>query len=57
LFYRDQAAARRTFALTDDYAASLSDDPVEGDVFFEETIELSRRIRALKCGCPCATTA
>ena len=48
LFYRDQAAARRTFALTDDYAASLSDDPVEGDVFFEETIELSRRIRALK---------
>lgn len=48
LFYRDPAAARRTFSLTDDYAASLSDDPVEGDVFFEETIELSRRIRALK---------
>jgi aromatic-L-amino-acid/L-tryptophan decarboxylase len=48
LFYRDRAAARRTFSLTDDYAASLSDDPVEGDVFFEETIELSRRIRALK---------
>jgi len=33
LFYRDPAAARRTFSLTDDYAASLSDDPVEGDVF------------------------
>jgi aromatic-L-amino-acid/L-tryptophan decarboxylase len=48
LLYRDPAPARRTFAMTDDYAASFSDDPVEGDVFFEETIELSRRIRALK---------
>ena len=48
LFYRDPAAARRAFSLTDDYAASLSDEPVEGDVFFEETIELSRRVRALK---------
>ena len=48
LLYRDPAAARRTFSLTDDYAASLSDDPVEGQVFFEETIELSRRVRALK---------
>ena len=34
--------------MTDDYAASLTSDPIEGDVFFEETIELSRRIRALK---------
>jgi aromatic-L-amino-acid/L-tryptophan decarboxylase len=48
LLYRDRSAARRTFSMTDDYAASLSADPVEGDVFFEETIELSRRIRALK---------
>jgi len=48
LLYRDQAAARSTFSLTDDYAASLTSDPIEGDVFFEETIELSRRIRALK---------
>lgn len=48
LLYRDPAAARRTFSLTDDYAASLSEDPVEGQVFFEETIELSRRVRALK---------
>ncbi len=48
LFYRDPAAARRAFSLTDDYAASLSDERVEGDVFFEETIELSRRARALK---------
>jgi aromatic-L-amino-acid decarboxylase len=48
LLYADRAAARRTFSFTDDYAASLTTDPVEGDVFFEETIELSRRIRALK---------
>lgn len=48
LLYRDAAAARRTFSLTDDYAASLSSDPVEGQVFFEETVELSRRVRALK---------
>lgn len=48
LLYRDADAARRTFSLTDDYAASLSEDPVEGQVFFEETVELSRRVRALK---------
>lgn len=48
LLYADRAAARRTFSFTDDYAASLTTDPIEGDVFFEETIELSRRIRALK---------
>jgi aromatic-L-amino-acid/L-tryptophan decarboxylase len=48
LLYRDAAAARRTFSLTDDYAASLSADPVEGQVFFDETVELSRRVRALK---------
>jgi glutamate/tyrosine decarboxylase-like PLP-dependent enzyme len=48
VLYRDPDAARRTFTFTDDYAASLTTDPVEGDVFFEETIELSRRARALK---------
>jgi len=48
LLYRDPVAARRAFALTDDYARALSDDPVEGQVFFEETVELSRRVRALK---------
>jgi glutamate/tyrosine decarboxylase-like PLP-dependent enzyme len=48
LLYRDPSAARRTFSLTDDYAASLSADPIEGEVFFEETIELSRRVRAMK---------
>ena len=48
LLYRDPVAARRAFSLTADYAASLSGDPVEGQVFFEETLELSRRVRALK---------
>ena len=48
LLYRDPADARRAFSLTDDYAAALTDDPVEGQVFFEETVELSRRVRALK---------
>jgi glutamate/tyrosine decarboxylase-like PLP-dependent enzyme len=48
LLYRDAGAARRAFSHTGDYAKSLIDDPVEGFVFFEETIELSRRFRALK---------
>ena len=48
LLYRDSAAALRAFSHTGDYAKSLVDDPVEGFVFFEETIELSRRFRALK---------
>ena len=48
LLYRDPGAARRAFSHTGDYAKSLVDDPVEGFAFFEETIELSRRFRALK---------
>jgi glutamate/tyrosine decarboxylase-like PLP-dependent enzyme len=40
--------ARKTFAYTGDYAKQLSDDPVEGSAFFEESIELSRRCRGLK---------
>jgi aromatic-L-amino-acid/L-tryptophan decarboxylase len=31
-----------------DYAKTLSDDPIEGFAFFEESLELSRRFRALK---------
>ncbi len=31
-----------------DYAKQLSNDPIEGFAFFEESIELSRRCRALK---------
>ncbi|MBI3474604.1 MAG: aminotransferase class V-fold PLP-dependent enzyme [Acidobacteria bacterium] len=48
LLYRDLAMARQTFAYTGDYAKQLSTDPVEGFAFFEESIELSRRCRALK---------
>src|SRR6266851_448485 len=48
LLYGDAGAARRAFAYTGDYARSLSDDPVEGFAFFEESLELSRRFRALK---------
>lgn len=48
LLYRDLETARRTFAYTGDYAKTLFTDPVEGFAFFEESIELSRRCRALK---------
>jgi glutamate/tyrosine decarboxylase-like PLP-dependent enzyme len=48
LLYRDLEMARRTFKYTGDYAKQLSTDPVEGFAFFEESIELSRRFRALK---------
>ena len=48
LLYRDPAAARTAFSHSGDYAKSLIDDPIEGLVFFEESIELSRRFRALK---------
>src|ERR1700746_419438 len=48
LLYRDVALARKTFAYTGDYARTFTDDPVEGFAVFEESIELSRRFRALK---------
>lgn len=48
LLYRDAQAARKAFAFSGDYAKSLSHDPIEGHVFFDETMELSRRFRALK---------
>ncbi len=48
LLYRDRAAARKAFSFTGDYAKSLLEDPVESFAFFEETLELSRRFRALK---------
>lgn len=48
LLYRSPDAARRTFSHSGEYARSLSADPVEGFVFFEESMELSRRFRALK---------
>ncbi|HEV2698990.1 MAG TPA: pyridoxal-dependent decarboxylase [Terriglobales bacterium] len=48
LLYRDAEIARKTFAYTGAYAKQLSSDPVEGFAFFEESMELSRRFRALK---------
>lgn len=48
LLFRDAAAARSTFAHTGDYAKALNAHPLEGFVFFEESLELSRRFRALK---------
>jgi aromatic-L-amino-acid/L-tryptophan decarboxylase len=48
LLYRDVAMARKTFAYTGSYAKQLSDDPIEGFAFFEESMELSRRFRGLK---------
>src|SRR6202158_777964 len=48
LLYRDVGSAQSTFTYTGNYAKQLSSDPVEGFAFFEESIELSRRCRALK---------
>jgi len=48
LLFRDQSQARKTFSFTGDYAKSLLENPVENFAFFEESVELSRRFRALK---------
>jgi aromatic-L-amino-acid/L-tryptophan decarboxylase len=48
LLYRDVDNARKTFMYTGSYAKQLSSDPIEGFAFFEESMELSRRCRALK---------
>ena len=48
LLFRDAAAARRAFSYSGDYARPLTTDPLEGFAFFEESLELSRRFRALK---------
>ena len=48
LLYRDALAAQKAFSHTGDYARSLLEDPVERFAFFEESLELSRRFRALK---------
>ena len=47
LLYRDATAARRAFSHSGDYARALSNDPIEGFAVFEESIELSRPVRAL----------
>ena len=48
LIYRDPEIGRKSFTYTGTYAKQLSSDPIEGFAFFEESIELSRRFRALK---------
>ena len=48
LLYRDAQAARTAFAHSGEYVRSLSEDSIEGYAFFEESVELSRRFRALK---------
>lgn len=48
LLYRDGAIARETFAHSGDYVRMFSEAPEETFAFFEESMELSRRFRALK---------
>jgi aromatic-L-amino-acid/L-tryptophan decarboxylase len=48
LLYRDAEVARRTFSYSAEYVKTLSDDPIEGFAFFDQTLELSRRFRPLK---------
>ena len=48
LLYKDRGIARATFSHTGEYAKSLDSDPIEGFMFFDESLELSRRFRALK---------
>lgn len=48
LLYRDPAIARETFSFTGDYVKTLDEGPLESFAFFEQSIELSRRFRALK---------
>jgi glutamate/tyrosine decarboxylase-like PLP-dependent enzyme len=48
LLFQSAAVARRAFSHTADYAKSLTSDPIEGFAFFDESLELSRRFRALK---------
>jgi aromatic-L-amino-acid decarboxylase len=48
LLWKDAQRARAAFSYTGDYARVLDADPIEGFAFFEESLELSRRFRALK---------
>ncbi|HZO22171.1 MAG TPA: pyridoxal-dependent decarboxylase [Steroidobacteraceae bacterium] len=48
LLFRDPARARAAFAYTGDYARVLEGESIEGLAIFEESLELSRRFRALK---------
>jgi aromatic-L-amino-acid/L-tryptophan decarboxylase len=48
LLYKSAEAAQKAFAHSGEYARTLTADPIEGFAFFEESLELSRRFRALK---------
>jgi aromatic-L-amino-acid/L-tryptophan decarboxylase len=48
VLHRHPHIARMTFSHSDDYVRTLSEDPTEAFAFFEESVELSRRFRALK---------
>jgi aromatic-L-amino-acid/L-tryptophan decarboxylase len=48
LLHRHPHIARTTFAHSDDYVRTMSKDPIEAFAFFEESVELTRRFRALK---------
>lgn len=48
LLYRNAEGAQKAFSHSGDYARALTADPIEGFAFFEESLELSRRFRALK---------
>jgi aromatic-L-amino-acid decarboxylase len=48
LLFKDAHAAQAAFSHSGDYARPLAADPIEGYAFFEESLELSRRFRALK---------
>lgn len=48
LLYRDPEVARKTFSHSGDYVKVFAENPAETFAFFDETIELTRRFRALK---------
>jgi glutamate/tyrosine decarboxylase-like PLP-dependent enzyme len=48
LLFKDPLAARKAFSYTEDYARVIDAGPDEDFAFFEESMELSRRFRALK---------
>jgi glutamate/tyrosine decarboxylase-like PLP-dependent enzyme len=48
LLFRDPAAARAAFSHSGDYAKSLLHGEMESFMFFDESLELSRRFRALR---------
>ncbi len=48
LLFRDAGAARKAFSFSGDYVRTMTADSVEGFAFFDESMELSRRARALK---------